>query len=274
MSVKRNTPNGRPKITAAATQAMSYKRLRLWNLVAGIFHLAQAVVMVLLSTSFSVPIKTNYAVSTQNGPPSGATQSVQLVTMRLGIAVSLFLFMSALAHFLVSMPGIYEWYVRKLKDHINYARWIEYAFSASWMLVLIALLCGMYDLSSLILLGVLNVTMLLFGLLMERFNKDKRKVDWLPFYFGCLSWLVPWVTVWLYFTGAKGPNNAGPPAFVYGIIVSLFVFFSIFALNMVLQYERVGKWKHYLFGERAYIILSLTAKALLAWQVFAGTLAK
>jgi len=34
----------------------------------------------------------------------------------------------------------------------------------------------------------------------------------------------------------------------------------------------VGKWQDYLYGERVYIILSLVAKSLLAWQVFAGTL--
>jgi hypothetical protein len=34
----------------------------------------------------------------------------------------------------------------------------------------------------------------------------------------------------------------------------------------------VGKWSDYLRGERAYIILSLVAKSLLAWQIFANTL--
>ena len=37
---------------------------------------------------------------------------------------------------------------------------------------------------------------------------------------------------------------------------------------MVLQYKGVGKWKDYLYGERAYIWLSLLAKTALAWQVF------
>ena len=41
---------------------------------------------------------------------------------------------------------------------------------------------------------------------------------------------------------------------------------------MVLQYKKVWKWKNYLFGETVYIVLSLVAKSLLAWQVFAGTL--
>ena len=70
----------------------------------------------------------------------------------------------------------------------------------------------------------------------------------------------------------RASKSANPPGFVYAIIVSLFVFFNIFALNMVLQYKQVGKWRDYLFGEKVYIFLSLTAKALLAWQVFANTL--
>ena len=41
---------------------------------------------------------------------------------------------------------------------------------------------------------------------------------------------------------------------------------------MFLQYKRIGPWRDYLYGERGYIMLSLTAKSALAWQVFAGTL--
>lgn len=78
----------------------------------------------------------------------------------------------------------------------------------------------------------------------------------------------------LYFwaAGNYGPEEAKIPTFVYWIYVSIFVFFNCFAINMVLQYLKVGKWKHYIYGERAYIILSLVAKSALAWRVFAGTL--
>jgi Heliorhodopsin len=37
--------------------------------------------------------------------------------------------------------------------------------------------------------------------------------------------------------------------------------------------RRIGRWRSYLFGERAYLVLSLVAKSALAWRVFAGTLA-
>jgi hypothetical protein len=54
--------------------------------------------------------------------------------------------------------------------------------------------------------------------------------------------------------------------------VSLFVSFNVFAFNMVVQYAKVGRWRDYLYGERVYMLLSLAAKTLLAWQVFSGTL--
>ncbi len=82
---------------------------------------------------------------------------------------------------------------------------------------------------------------------------------------------VPWLLIGIYIWSPS--NDASPPGFVYAIFVSLFVCFNSFALNMVLQYKRVGPWRDYLVGEGAYIVLSLTAKTALAWQVFGGTLA-
>ena len=76
--------------------------------------------------------------------------------------------------------------------------------------------------------------------------------------------------IYVWSPGLDGPS---PPTFVYGIIASLFIFFNVFAINMWLQYKKIGPWKNYLVGEKTYIILSLTAKALLAWQVFSAVLA-
>jgi hypothetical protein len=67
-------------------------------------------------------------------------------------------------------------------------------------------------------------------------------------------------------------GGEGPPTFVYGILVTIFVLFNIFALNQWLQYRRVGRWADYVYGETVYIVLSLVAKSALAWQIFANTL--
>jgi hypothetical protein len=126
----------------------------------------------------------------------------------------------------------------------------------------------MFDFVSIMLLFSLNACMNLFGYMMEVHNQKTEKTDWTSFLFGCFAGLVPWIALFMYFTGAAG----SPPGFVYGIMISIAFFFNIFAINMVLQYKKVGKWKDYLYGEWFYIVLSLVAKSALAWQVFAGTM--
>jgi len=99
-----------------------------------------------------------------------------------------------------------------------------------------------------------------------------KKTNWTSFIFGSIAGIIPWIVIFLFFFGSVS-GDAKPPTFVYVINPTLFVFFNIFAINMVLQYKKVGPWKDYLFGERAYIILSLVSKSILAWLIFAGTLA-
>jgi hypothetical protein len=186
--------------------------------------------------------------------------------------VASFLFVSALAHLIIVLPGVYQWYERNLGRGINYARWFEYSVSASIMIVVISMLVGVYDLGSLILVFSVNAAMIFFGLNMEVQNQGAERVNWTPFVLGCLAGIVPWAVITLYLVAPASRSIGDVPTFVYGIYVSLFIFFNIFAVNMLLQYRRVGPWRDYLFGERVYILLSLTAKSALAWQVFAGTL--
>jgi Kef-type K+ transport system membrane component KefB len=139
------------------------------------------------------------------------------------------------------------------------------------MMVAIALLVGVYDAGSLGMIFALTATMNLMGLVMEVHNQTTKKTNWLSYGIGSFTGIVPWLVIALYFW-LSADNGSRPPTFVYWIFVSIFLFFNCFAINMFLQYKKIGPWKNYLYGEKAYIILSLTAKSALAWQVFAGTL--
>jgi hypothetical protein len=110
------------------------------------------------------------------------------------------------------------------------------------------------------------------GLIMEVHNQLTIKTNWVSYLIGCIAGIAPWIVITIYFFGSLAQAENGVPTFVYFILPTLFVFFFSFALNMVLQYKKVGPWRDYLFGERAYVFLSLVAKSALAWQVFAGTL--
>ncbi|MHB8159670.1 MAG: heliorhodopsin HeR [Thermoleophilia bacterium] len=186
---------------------ITFTGLRRFNFIMGCLHLAQGVLMLILSASFTLPITTLYLKFDK--------ASVKLVqnlqepySLRIAPLVALFLLLSALAHFTLASWG-YKWYVEDLQRQINKARWIEYALSSSIMIVLIAMLVGVYDLSSLILIFSINA----------------------------------WVVIALYTLGSNSSPDTSVPGFVYGIMVSLFVFFNIFAVNMILQYKKVGPWR-------------------------------
>lgn len=226
--------------------------------------------MFFLSNDFSLPVNTNYL---KFDPQSISLQPFleNVGELRVGYLVALFLLLSSIAHFVISLPKVYEWYIDNLKKGINYARWYEYSISSSVMIVVIAMLVGVYDLSSLLLIFFMNMMMIFFGLMMELHNQTTKKTDWTSYIFGCIAGILPWVVIALYLFGSGNGENRAPD-FVYWIFFSIFVFFNTFAVNMVLQYKKVGKWNDYTYGEKVYILLSLIGKSLLAWQVFAGTL--
>jgi hypothetical protein len=242
-----------------------FKRLRIFNAVMGIFHLIQGLLMLMLSNNFTLPLTYSHPVFdpiTQTISPIVET----LYELRIGPLVALFLFMSAAAHFLIATV-LYEWYVKNLKKHMNPARWYEYSLSASLMIVIIAMLVTIYDIGTLLALFTLTAVMNLMGLMMEVHNQKTKKTSWLSYNIGCISGFIPWVVIFIPLITAESV-----PDFVIAIFITIAVFFNLFAINMVLQYKKIGKWKDYLYGEKMYIMLSLIAKSALAWQVFAGTL--
>jgi len=239
-------------------------RLRTWNWTLGILHAIQGLAVLWLSTDFALPVTTSFLrfnALTQSLEPVLKT----LTTLPIGPLVAGFFFLSALAHLLIAVNP--RWYADHVNKGINPARWIEYSLSSSLMIIVIAMLVGIYDLGTIILLAGLNASMILFGWMMELHNQSTTKTNWTAFWFGCIAGVIPWVAIAISLIGADNP-----PTFVYWIYLSIFLFFNCFAINQALQYKRVGRWADYVYGERAYMILSLVAKSLLAWQVFAGTL--
>jgi hypothetical protein len=246
-----------------------FYKLRRFNIIMAILHFGQGIAMLLVSSGFKLPVTGSflkYDVISQQLLPS----TRNLFELQIGPVVASFLFLSSLAHLLISLPGINNWYNKNLAKGANYARWIEYSFSSSIMILVIAMLVGIYDISALIAIIILNATMILFGWMMELHNQSTTKANWTSFIFGCIAGIGPWIAIGIYLWNPGSADKA--PNFVYWIYFSIFLFFNSFAINQVLQYKKLGKWSDYLYGERAYIILSLVAKSLLAWQVFAGTL--
>ena len=248
-------------MTTDQTVEQRLGKLRVWNIVVGLILAAQAVLIALLTNDFSLPVTATF----MSGPPGTAPELFHMFDIATGWGVFAFLAISAAALLIIASPLAFSWYKRNLLQNRNYGRWIEYFFSSSIMIVLICQLTGISDIAALLAIFGINACMILFGALQEKYE-NPGKPSWLPFWFGSFGGIIPWIAIIVYVV-APG-LTVSPPGFVYGIIASLFVFFNCFAVNMVLQYKQVGRWRDYLYGEKVYILLSLTAKALLAWQVF------
>lgn len=242
-----------------------YRRLRALNVFVGVLLAAEAAFMLLASNNLALPVTASYL---RNDPVAvtGPTPAQVVFSLRIGPTVAVFLALAALDHLLVAAPSVHSWYERGLSRRANYALWIEYSISASVMIVLIGLFVGIRDLAAVVAIFTANTAMILFGLLMER-QQRPGAADWSAFWFGSLVGVVPWALIAVYVA-----QPAQVPGFVYAITIIQFVLFFSFAANMALQYAQIGRWRDYVHGEVVYIALSLTAKSLLAWLIFANVL--
>jgi hypothetical protein len=243
------------------------KGLRRYNAIAGIFHLIQAIAIVALANDFALPVSVSYLL---DAPIPGAKfEEVSLFNLPIALGVALFSLLSAIAHFWIVGPG-FKKYANDLSNMRNIARWIEYSISSTLMIILISMINAVWDVVALIAIAGANIAMILFGWLQEKYE-EPGKGSLLPFWFGCIAGIVPWIAMfWLLFSPG---SSAEAPGFVYGVVFSLFLFFNSFAIVQWLQYKKIGRFADYLVGERAYITLSFIAKSALAWQIFAGVLA-
>jgi len=257
----------------------SYEK-NLWkqNLTCCILHSLQAVAMLFLgifsnSSSFKLPLTTIFLNWDDKMPKQ---ELLVRGFTKFAAVCSSFSWLSAAAHLLVLL--FFKTYINDLRKGINRFRWFEYALSSSIMIALIAMLFGMYDIISLILLMSVNACMNFFGYMMELQNQNTKKTDWTSFYFGCFAGIIPWACILSYLIGCGNLSNV--PGFVWGILVAYLIMFNSFPVNMTLQYLKCYRWSDdywgfrmggYYFGEKVYQILSLTAKSLLIWLVFGGT---
>ena len=270
--------NSKERQEIIAKSPISFPYLKRFNIGAGILQLVNGIIILSLTFALTWPkgtdIYTFYLSFQQVSPTSPAifgAPSPQVIFSinHLGVLLAAFPLISAFAHFIIAFPKNKS-YNENLKKGINPYRWYEYAFSSSIMIWVISTFVGIWDFWSLAMIFVLNAMMIMFGYLMEKLNQNTDKTSWSPFILGSISGGFPWVVLFAYFTGAVINSANNVPNFVYVIFIVYLVLFMSFAVNQVLQYKGVGKWKDYLYGERTYIVLSFVAKTLLVWLVFTG----
>jgi hypothetical protein len=246
------------------------RELQVANRRAGILHLVQAIVMFfVLNDATKIPVITRFFDQTSDGIlPVAET----LFDFPIAYIAPIFLLLSASFHLFISSPAYIRKYEQNIKNAMNPLRWWEYSISSSLMLVVLMMLGGLIELPTVVFIFTLNFIMNMMGLMMEKHNQLTSKTDWFPFNIGVLAGIVPWIMGGLYFWVSTNNIADAIPGYARLGFLLTFLFFNTFAVNMWLQYKKLGKWKDYAYGEKAYIVLSLTAKTALGWTIVLGTL--
>jgi hypothetical protein len=253
-------------VVATGVTPEKLSNLRKWNIGLTILHLGQAIAVLLLTNNFAIKVLSSFPA----GPPGteGLVTST-LFEVRIGWVIAAFLALAGIDHLLTSTFAR-RTYETDLKNGINRFRWAEYAISASLMVVIISMYWGILTLAALVAVVGANIAMILFGWLQEKMNPPGRtSTTMVPFWFGTLVGLAPWLAMSVNIS--QIPLGDAPKG-LFLIMIVQGLFFFCFGLNQWLQYRGVGKWTNYMFGEKTYLILSLGAKSLLAWQIFAVSL--
>lgn len=159
-------------------------------------------------------------------------------------------------------------YIDMVISNKNPLRFIEYSFSASVMLIAIALLNGVTDINLITSIAVLTSACQLCGLAVE--YTEIKKIKWLLHLTGWLQFCWAYGIIGhAFFKSIDSTEGTSPPSFVYAIVIVLFLLYSSFGfvqlLELIFNINPSTK-------EKSYVILSLTAKLFLGWMIFGNVL--
>lgn len=187
---------------------------------------------------------------------------LQIVDRKVRVIFLVFVVTAAacIDHLLVStvFRGMYE---SRLARGQNPFRWLEYSISASVMNILIAMECGVLDVLLLTAIGALTATCMAFGWLGELVRE--KEVQEVIFWIGCCPFLAAWGIIGASLA-AEARAYTSIPDFVWAVVICLFLLECAFAVNQFVPR------KSFVVKEITFIILSPTAKFLLAAIAYGG----
>lgn len=258
-----------------------YQTIQLVHNIATIIFTILTISFIWALQNISVIPSTSFSVG-DDGPIG--TPSQQIYSNRSFnpcIFIVLFVLLAAIDHGVISYlmyfhNNLVENYLFVKKN--NPIRWFEYSLSSTLMLLSICILCGVSDIHLWILIITCNTIGMLFGNVLELLSSPnnisvtKPIINWVFGLTTCLVFL-PWsVPLSYFFNGVNvlknSPSDANIPSFVYIALLGTFVCFMTFGINSYLYH--IIKWYDFHQAEYIYVILSFTAKFLLAVDVYGG----
>ena len=251
--------------------------LRTWNWLACITQLVVAIAIIIYfvvkkgninfnTTLYNIHI-TDFNVDNPNSSVLTVTPAVNVTGTAMKVLVVVYFMFTALFHLLYASDffgsGLYS---RAVANMNSWFRWIEYSISSTVLTFLVAIVCGVKSLDSMILIIVMNIGVMLCGQISESvITKPNGKP------IALVAVLIGWILLLGIFgilfknffmaLSDATANGFEVPWFVYTIIIIFFVFYSLFGLtNLWWILGKEHTIQRYLKVEKAYIVLSFLSK--------------
>jgi hypothetical protein len=232
--------------------------------VAGAVLVAQAIILAVILAVTPARMLLPVAL----GVP-GARAPIVLSSVDVGAGVIVLCLLVALSRLIVLLPALSPDYSAGVDDNRHTARWIEFAFSSSITVFLVAGLNGIRDVGALVLCYAITSGATLFFVVQERSPATARM---LPLWFAAAIGIVPWGVI--AFHEVAGLMIGYPPSALARVItLTMLTFAFAFFLSHWREQRRRDSAVSARAGERTHILISLASTSVFAWMVVLGVVA-
>jgi hypothetical protein len=252
-------------VTKAKATVVTVGTLRKLHLVNAFVMAALAVAAGFLMTNASYAVNVGYQakdelISLTTGKTAFVHASQTVLDVQVRWLLIIILGLSAVFSLMAATRGR-KMYQAGVEDEVLPVRWICLGIISALMVEVIALLSGVSDIFTLKLVAGLVLVTTALGWVSEKRNKQAGRPVWSEFNVSLFTGVLPWLLIGSYAVSTWVYGLVRYPWFVYALIASTIIGFSLIAAN---QYKRIGGWKNYLVVERNYIVFALITQAAFA----------
>jgi hypothetical protein len=261
------------KHTASASKTATKHMLRLWNVRLGAVLLVRAVAVVVAGDSSTVPVTTQYlakdalATESAGGANVLAPATRHLMDVRVSWLIAKFLVIAA-GMYLLAATIWRKRYEAWLDRGVNKLRWAGFGLAGGVAIAAIAMLGGMSDLATLLLIFGSVVLAGAFAAALELLGPDRRLGRLLAA--GAVAGLV--LPLFGFAANVVGVSayNGSLPLRMYLLYAVVTVWFAAIALATHFRVKQRGRWADAVYAEKAFMLLGFAAAVVLASQIFLG----
>lgn len=235
---------------------------------------AEAVAIVLLGGSQTVPITAQYLATDQLASQAAGHEVLapavrHLWDVQLSWVVAKFLLVFA-AVYLLAATVFRARYEAWLERGVNKLRWVAAGFGGGIIAVALAMLSGISEMSTLVLIYT-SVLAGCFAAMGVELIGPGRRLRKLLVAVACLG-VLPAIAVSVAVAGRVALFDGSLPDFVYYVYASVVL---LLAAGMLANYFRLklrGKWADTVYTEQMFMFLGFLTASVVAWQIYAGAL--